>query len=356
MVDLQIDVAGLKFKNPVWAGSCEITMSPTGIRACIDAGAGAVVAKSINESPDAAAQLDLADYVVLDEDGAPIPWQNARETTGGSFFCRSGLTQSGLDEWLTLLADADEYAHQRGSYVIGSVTVAAPEPAAEIVERMSDAVRCIEVNLSAIHSREARAGAILLSNDPADVGRITALVRAHTDLPLLIKLTGQTVDVPALARAAVDNGADAVTMIGRAPAFVPDLETLQPVLGSRGAIGGRWALPTAMYWVATTRAALGGNVPIVGTNGARTGGDVLRFMLSGASAVEVATILFTHGPAVLDQLVESLTRHVEAAGSEAVAELIGRVADRASDYAQIRHAPGPTDDRWPWSDLLQDAP
>lgn len=356
MVDLRTRVAGLEFKNPVWAGSCEITMSPSGIRACIDAGAGAVVAKSINESPDAAAQLDLADYVLLDDSGAAIPWQRAGEMTAGSFFCRSGLARGSLDDWLTLLADADGYARQHGSYVIGSVTVAAPEPAAEIVERMSEAVRCVEVNLSAIHSREARAGAILLADDPEDVGRITATVRASTDLPLLIKLTGQTVDVPALARAAIDNGADAVTMIGRAPAFVPDLETLQPVLGTRGAIGGRWALPTAMYWVATSRAALGRDVPIVGTNGARTGGDVLRFMLSGASAVEVATVLFTHGPAVLDELLTSLAGHVEASGSETVGELIGRAADRASDYAQIRRAPGPTHDRWPWSDLLRDAP
>lgn len=66
MVDLSTSVAGLRLRNPVIAASCEFTMSETGIRARADAGAGAVVAKSIDESAAAAKQSDMADYVLLD--------------------------------------------------------------------------------------------------------------------------------------------------------------------------------------------------------------------------------------------------------------------------------------------------
>ena len=68
MTDLSVSVGGLRLKNPVIAGSSEFTMSAAGIDACLDAGAAAVVAKSVNESAAAARQLETAEYTLLRAD------------------------------------------------------------------------------------------------------------------------------------------------------------------------------------------------------------------------------------------------------------------------------------------------
>ncbi|HVA41330.1 MAG TPA: hypothetical protein VNF49_11745, partial [Candidatus Binataceae bacterium] len=92
MTDLSADLGPIRLKNPLIAASSEFTMTRAGIDAALAAGAAAVISKSINESPDAARQLDIADYVALDCGGAIVPWESAG--AGASLFCRSGLAQT----------------------------------------------------------------------------------------------------------------------------------------------------------------------------------------------------------------------------------------------------------------------
>ncbi|MDX6485234.1 MAG: dihydroorotate dehydrogenase catalytic subunit, partial [Gaiellaceae bacterium] len=89
MPDLAVTVAGLELKSPVVAGSGESTQTADQIRACLDAGAAAVVAKSTNESDAARAQLRAAEYALLDTNFAARPLGPAERTD--SLFCRSGL-------------------------------------------------------------------------------------------------------------------------------------------------------------------------------------------------------------------------------------------------------------------------
>src|SRR5947209_10439012 len=107
-VDTRVPVAGLELKNPVIAGSGEATMDRAGILDALSAGVGAVVAKSINESAAARAQLEAAEYVLLDERWDPLPWGPAPRAA--SLFCRSGLALQPFDDWLDLLVECDREA------------------------------------------------------------------------------------------------------------------------------------------------------------------------------------------------------------------------------------------------------
>ncbi|MGH3367297.1 MAG: dihydroorotate dehydrogenase [Nocardioidaceae bacterium] len=332
MALLDIDLGALHLKNPVIAGSSEFTMTERGIKACIDAGAGAVVAKSINERPDAARQLDIADYVLIDGDRTPVPWSDA--ATNYSLLNRSGLAQTPVDQWLDMLQRCNDYARSRDATLIGSITVSEPEPAAAIAARMMEVVPCVEINLSAPHGREARAGAVRQVCDPTTVGEFTSTVRASVDGPFIVKLTAQANDPVDLAEHAVASGAPIVAMIGRFPAFLPSLDTGQPMLGSWAAIGGSWALPISLYWVSKSHLALPAGTPIIGTNGARDGSDVLRFLLSGASAVEMASAVLVRGPAALTDAVDEVASHVRVHGV-GVTELIGAAARASRSYAQL---------------------
>lgn len=350
MADLSTRLGPLSLANPVIAASSEFTMTERGIRACVDAGAGAVVAKSVNENPAAARQLDIARYALLDGDFAQRPWSSPQR--GDSLFNQSGLAQVPLDDWLAMLDRCERYARTRDCRVIGSITVAEPGPAAEIARAMAEVTSAVEINLSAPHGREVTGAVRQLSSAEA-VGEYTAAVRAAVACPLIVKLTGQTTDVVALAQQALANGADAVSMIGRFQGFMPDLGTQRPVLGSWGAIGGSWTLPLSLYWVSKSHLALPAGFPIIGTNGARDGDDVLRFLLSGATAVQLASAVLTRGPGVLAQAVSRLHAYLDEHGIDRVGDLVGRAARAARSYAELDQT-DPSERSRPWELFLTD--
>jgi len=240
-------IGGLTLPNPVICGSGEPVMTEAGIRAALEAGAAGVIAKSVNERPEAARQLDLADYTTLDIDGAR------------SLFNRSGLIQRDTGEWFRAIAAIDREAARSGRFIAASLVFAGPEGAVSIARQAREAgLRVFELNVGAPHASEAAAGAITQETDPARLRDLVARVRLETEgMALWVKLTGLSANLPALAAAARSGGADAVCMMGRFMAMVPDLDTFAPVLGTSAAYGGGWALPIVCRFLAQSRRAVG---------------------------------------------------------------------------------------------------
>ena len=85
-------IGSMPLPNPVICGSGEPVMTEAGIRAALAAGAAGVIAKSVNERPEAARQLDLADYTTLHVQGAR------------SLFNRSGLIDRDTADWFRAIA------------------------------------------------------------------------------------------------------------------------------------------------------------------------------------------------------------------------------------------------------------
>lgn len=333
MINLSAELGRIRLKNPIICASSEFTMTSGGIAAALKAGAGAVVAKSINEAPAAARQLDIAEYVLFGSGWSVEPWENA--TQEASLFCRSGLAQMPLGQWLELLVRADRTARDYDAFVAGSITVADAAPAARIAAAMEQAgLRWIELNLSAPHGREAAGGAIRQVSEADAVRDYVARVRAATSLPLAVKLTSQSADPLALAASASAAGADMLVLMGRFQAFMPDLETMRPVLGSAGAIGGRWALPLTLYWISRCFLENPG-VPLLATNGVRTGDDVIRAILSGARGVETASAVLSRGPGAISEMIAGLETYCDRKGVKRLDELTGRAARASKAYATL---------------------
>lgn len=321
-----VEVGGLATANPVWVGSSELTMTLEGITACVDAGAGAVVAKSVNESAAAREQLAIADYAFVSAGGEVRPPGTGRP--GDGLLNRSGLAAVDLDDWLAMLASAVSHGAARGCPVLGSITLGDPAAAARIGRALASVVPAVELNIGAPHGREARAVRQLTEVD--GVADAVRTVRAAVDVPLFVKLPGQASDVVALARAARSAGADAVGLVGRYPGFLPDLEG-GSVLGSWGAWSSPGCLPMSLYWVGKAFQRL--DVPLIGTNGARTATDVRRFLAAGARAVEVVTALWIGGPAVLRELVDGVSGVPD--------DFVGSALAGTREYADIPPLPSP---------------
>ncbi len=339
VTDLSVAIGGVRLKNPLICGAGEHVMSAAGIESALSAGAGAVVAKSANESEAARRQLDRTDYALLDAQWRRLPWAFA-PPPDATLFCRSGLAQQPFPEWLEMVARLDRAARAQDSYVVASLILADLERGAAMAGEVEAAgIRVLELNIGAPHGGEAAPGAITLEREAGRVAAIVARIRAATRLPLWVKLTGQSEDVAALAAAARAAGADAVTLMGRFMGFVPDLETMAPLLGTNAAIGGAWALPLTCRWLALARRRLGPAAPLIATNGARSGEDIARFLLAGASAVQMTSAIFTGGFGVVPRALDELRDYLARQRCHA-ADLIGKAADRLQSYGEQPSRPG----------------
>jgi dihydroorotate dehydrogenase len=325
--------------NPLICGAGEPVMTEAGVRAALTAGAAGVIAKSVNETEAARRQLDRADYARTDAAGRAVPWDGA----GPGLFCRSGLSQRDAADWFAALARLDREAAGDGRFVAASVVLAGAEGAERFAALARRAgLRVFELNVGAPHAGEAAPGTIVQETDPARLETLVARVRAATaGLQLWVKLTGLSANLPALAVAARRGGADAVVMMGRFMALLPDLDTLAPVLGSSGAYGGPWALPIVCRFLALSRRAVGPGFPLVGSNGIRGGDDLARMALAGASAGEALSVVMLEGFSGLRRIIDELDAALAARGL-VFGELVGRAADALGGYGEQAERPG----RW----------
>jgi dihydroorotate dehydrogenase len=335
---LATSIGSFPLRNPVICASGEPVMTEAGIRAALRAGAAGVIAKSVNEQPAAARQLDKADYAFLDAAGMATAGPAAV-----SLFNRSGLIQRDCADWFAAIAALDREAAREGAFVAASIVYASTDGAETVASRARRAgLRVFELNVGAPHASEAAAGAIVQETDPDRLEALVRRVRGATEgMQLWVKLTGLSSNLPALSMAAQRGGADAVGMMGRFMGLVPDLETFRPVLGTSAAYGGGWALPIVCRFLALTRRAAAGSLPLIGTNGVRSGGDVARMALCGAGAVEVLSAVMHGGFGAISRIIAELDTFLERRGL-AFSDLVGDLADRLEGYGDQLETPG----RW----------
>ena len=260
---LKIDIGDIKLKNPIICGSAEHFIEKAGIMNAINMGAAAVVAKSSNESNVAKIQLDKTDYSLIDSKLDNINW-NEKKDIDTSLFGRSGLIQLETEEWLNKISILDNEAAKENAFVIASLIPSDLDcliKYAEIANNLG--IRILEVNIGAPHGVELDEEIKIIRKEDI-VKEIVKNVRDVFKGSLWIKIAGVTENVIEISAASKEQGADAVVMIGRMMAMIPDIESMDPILGTNGAYGGRWALPITCRWLSETRKMLGNEYPLIG--------------------------------------------------------------------------------------------
>ena len=339
MIDLTTTLGAITLKNPIIAGPAEHMIEHNGILHALDTGVGAVVVKSNNEVEGAKDQLERSEYMLVDDHWRQIPW-NDQAPRSATLACRSGMSPMPFDAWLEQNVKLDAEAKKRDSYVVASLILGQIEPAVDMARRIEDAgLRVLEFNVGVPYASQTKKGNVATELSPERLAAQVSAVRAAVKLPLWVKTSGQSERVPALAAAAFGAGADAVIMAGRLLGFIPDVETLKPMLNSSLGIGGYWNLPITCHWLAMTRKAIGGDKPLIGINGAQTGLDVVRFMLSGATAVEIASPVMIYGFDLLKKAVAEFADYCERKGLNA-RDLIGAAADQHRSFMEMPRMPG----------------
>ncbi|MCW5694547.1 MAG: tRNA-dihydrouridine synthase [Pseudolabrys sp.] len=333
MARLDVTVGRTALKNPLIAGAAEHVIEAGGVLGALRAGVGAVVVKSINEMERGKDQLQRAEYMLLDDQWREIPWTPQAPATA-FMATRSGLTPQAFDAWLEQTAQLDREAKTMDSYAIASLIVADLDKTVAMARQIEQAgLRILELNIGTPYASQAK-GVVATELDPARVTMIVSAVRQAIKIPLWVKITGQSERVPDLAAAAFAAGAEAVVMAGRLLGFIPDVETMQPFLGTTLGVGGYWNLPLTCHWLSVSRQQLGPDKPLIATNGARNGLDVARMMLAGAHAVEMASNVMLRGTPALSATLEELNAYLDRKNMTA-ADLVGRAADQRKTFADM---------------------
>lgn len=332
--DMSVQIGDLRLKNPLIAGAGEHLIEISGVRSALKAGAGVVVMKSINEVEAGKEQLAKAEYAVLDEHWKRCDW-SADAPAAAFIACRSGLYPGSFDQWLNNIRMLDREAASQDAYVAASVIMGDLDHAIAMAQQIEAAgLRLLELNIGTPYASQAAKGVVSTELEPERVAHIVASVRSKTTIPLWVKITGQTERVPDLAQAAFGAGADSVVMAGRLLGFIPDLDTMEPLLGTTLGVGGHWNLPLTCQWLAMSRARLGPGHPLIGMNGIQNGHDIARAMLAGASAIEMTSAIMLRGFDLIERSLHELALYLESKQLTAK-ELTGRAADARKTFAQM---------------------
>lgn len=299
-INLQVEIAGVKMKNPVTTASGTF-------------GSGAEYSQFV----------DLSRLGAVTTKGvANVPWPGnptprIAETYGGMLNA-IGLQNPGID----VFCERDiPYLREHDAAIIVNVCGKSVKDYVEVVERLRDEpVDLLEINVSCPNVKE---GGIAFGQDPKALYEITKAVKEAAKQPIMMKLSPNVTNIADMARAAEAGGSDALSLINTLTGMKIDVHRRKILLANQtGGMSGPAIKPVAVRMVYQVAKAV--SLPIIGMGGIATAEDALEFLMAGATAVAVGTANFRNPYAVIE-VIEGIEAYMRENGIEDIHELIGIV-------------------------------
>lgn len=298
-VDLSVELAGLRLKNPLIAASGTFGYGVE-FAAQVDLNRlGGLVVKGLSAEP---------------MEGAPGP--RLCETAAGMLNA-VGLQNIGVRRFI---AEKLPALRAYDTVVIANVFGHTVDDYVEVINRLESAegVAAYELNISCPNVKK---GGVEFGTNPHLTGEVVGAARRAARRPLLVKLSPNVTDITELARAAEGAGADALSVVNTFRGMAIDLATRRSKLGSAtGGLSGPAIKPLALRMVWETARAVG--IPVIGVGGIARGEDALEYIVAGASAVQVGTANFVQ-PAAVIRIQEEMEMYCRRNKIAAVSTLRG---------------------------------
>ncbi len=188
-----------------------------------------------------------------------------------------------------------------------------------LAERLdTTGIDALEVNVSCPN---IKTGGKAFGIDPKMVAQITQVVCQRTHLPVFIKLSPQVTDIVTIAKAAMDAGADGVSLINSFPAMAIDIYSGKPKLGNiTGGLSGPCLKPIALKMVWDIVRNL--NIPVMGIGGITNFEDALEYLIVGAKAVQIGSANFLN-PQVSIEVINGIKAYLDKQGVNDINMIIG---------------------------------
>lgn len=294
--DLSVEIAGVRFRNPVMAAS-----------------------GTFGYGREYQGLMDLSRLGGICSKGLTLhPREGNRgrrlhETPSG-LMNSIGLENPGIPHFIEKELPA---MLELGPVVIANLSGSTIEEYREGARLLSDTdIDMIELNISCPN---VKAGGMAFGLFPDDAATVVRAVRRVSRKPLMVKLSPNAGDLAGVALACVNAGADVLSLVNTFKALAFDIRRRKPVFdhGTAG-LSGPAIKPLALRMVWDVCAAV--QVPVVGMGGIASTEDALEFFMAGAAAIQVGTATFPR-PSAMTEIIEGLELFKETEGLHSLSEL-----------------------------------
>lgn len=300
MVDLSVNLAGVRLDNPVIPASGTFGFGEE--------------FKDLYDL-DILGAISFKGTTVAPRLGNPVP--RIAECSSG-LINSVGLQNPGLDAVI-----AEQLPRMRSFFhkpIIANISGFAVEEFVTLAERLSrePQVEIIEVNVSCPN---VHGGGMSFGTDPKSAAEVTRSVKQVSARPVFVKLSPNVTDIVAVAKACEEAGADGICLINTLLGMRIDIARRKPVIANKmGGFSGPAVFPVALRMVYQVSKAC--SIPVMGCGGVANADDVIEMMMAGATAVQVGAANLVN-PYACKQIVEDLPKRMESLGIEKLSDIIG---------------------------------
>ena len=297
MANLQVEICGVKFKNPVIAASGTFGFG-----------------REFNEI------YDISQIGGISTEGMtfearlcnPVP----RIAEGASVILNAvGLQNPGVEHFI---AHDLPFLREKGVVVIANVAGKVLEDYGNICARLDGLVDMVELNISCPN---VKAGGMAFGIKPQSIEEVTRVSkRSLKKTPLIVKLSPNVESISVNAVAAANGGADCLSLINTLTGMAVDIEKRRPIIANNtGGVSGAGIKPVALKMVYDASHAV--KIPVIGMGGITCGTDAIEFLMAGARAVQVGTANFTDVNA-MPRIIKEMGAWLDAHGINDVNEIV----------------------------------
>ena len=332
MADLRTNFLGIKSPNPFWLASAPPTDRKTNVERAFRAGWGGVVWKTLGEAGPPVVNVSGARYAALHGSDRRLMALNNIEL----------ITDRDLEINLQEIKQVKREWPDRA--VVVSLMVPCEEESwkailARVEETESDGV---ELNFGCPHGMSERGMGSAVGQVPEYIEMVTRWCKAHTRMPVIVKLTPNISDIRRPARAAKAGGADAVSLINTINSIMGlDLDNMtiaDPIdgMGTHGGMCGPAVKPIALSMVSEiARDPDTFGLPISAIGGVTTWRDAAEFIALSAGTVQVCTAAMTYGFKIVEEMISGLEQFMDAKGYRTIEDFRGHAVKRFTDWQYL---------------------
>lgn len=298
MANLEVEICGVKLKNPVIAASGTYGFGKEFNEIYDISQIGGISSKGLTLEP---------------REGNPVP----RIAEGKSVILNAvGLQNPGVEKFI----ESDlGFLKSKKICVIANVAGRTLEDYGKICKRLDGLVDFIELNISCPN---VKAGGMAFGIKPESIKEVTKTAKASlSKTPLIVKLSPNVESIVINAQAAQSGGADCISLINTLTGMVIDIEKRKPLIANNtGGVSGAGIKPVAVRMVYEAAHAV--NIPVIGMGGITCAEDAIEFLMAGAKAVQVGTANFTN-PNAMPQIIRGLNAWLDGHKIADINEIVG---------------------------------